>query len=167
MLLPSLGSMGAGVTAATVSACVLAVVGMSAGAIWQKRFVSSADIISGTLYQYIGGGALALIGSLALETRQFTLTGELIFALVWLVFVLSIGAIFLLMYLIREGEVSKVASLFYLVPGVTAVLAWALFGEALSLVQIAGLGLATFGVALATRGPTASAAPAPARPDSA
>ena len=68
----------------------------------------------------------------------------------WLVLVLSIGAIFLLMIMIRDGEMSKVASLFYLVPAVTAVIAWALFGEDLSPVQIAGMALATFGVALAT-----------------
>ena len=63
---------------------------------------------------------------------------------------LSIGAIFLLMYMIRRGEMSKVASLFYLVPAVTAVIAWVLFGESLTLVQIAGMALTTFGVGLAT-----------------
>ena len=64
----------------------------------------------------------------------------------WLVLVLSIGAIFLLMVMIRDGEMSKVASLFYLVPAVTAVIAWVLFGEELTLVQIVGMALATFGV---------------------
>ena len=64
--------------------------------------------------------------------------------------VLSIGAIVLLMVMIRDGEMSKVASLFYLVPAVTALIAWALFGEELSAVQIVGMALATFGVALAT-----------------
>ena len=67
----------------------------------------------------------------------------------WLVFGLSIGAVMLLMVLIREGAVSKVASLFYLVPGVTALMAYALFDETLSLFQIAGMALTTFGVALA------------------
>jgi drug/metabolite transporter (DMT)-like permease len=64
--------------------------------------------------------------------------------------VLSIGAIFLLMAMIREGAMSKVSSLFYLVPAVTAVIAWVLFGEDLTLVQIFGMALATLGVGLAT-----------------
>ena len=71
------------------------------------------------------------LASLLFETRQITVNGELVFALAWLVLVLSIGAIFLLMVMIRDGEMSKVASLFYLVPAVTAVIAWALFGEEL------------------------------------
>ena len=69
---------------------------------------------------------------------------------VWLVFVLSIGAIFLLMVMIRDGAMAKVSALFYLVPAVTALMAWALFGEALTWVQVGGMALATFGVALAT-----------------
>ena len=69
----------------------------------------------------------------------------------WLVLVLSIGAIFLLMVMIRDGEMSKVASLFYLVPAVTAVIAWLLFGEQLKLVQIVGMALATFGVGAGNR----------------
>ena len=90
------------------------------------------------------------VGSIAFETRTVIVNGELIFAMAWLVLVLSIGAIFLLMYMIRQGEMSKVASLFYLVPAVTAVIAWVLFGEQLTLVQIAGMALTTFGVGLAT-----------------
>ena len=106
--------------------------------------------MSSAFYQYLGAAALMAAGSLAFETRTVTINGELIFAMVWLVFVLSIGAIFLLMHMIRQGEMSKVASLFYLVPAVTAVIAWALFGESLTLVQIAGMALTTFGVGLAT-----------------
>jgi drug/metabolite transporter (DMT)-like permease len=68
----------------------------------------------------------------------------------WLVLVLSVGAIFLLMILIRDGEMSKVGSLFYLVPAVTALMAWALFGETLSPVQIVGMAITTLGVGLAT-----------------
>ena len=76
--------------------------------------------------------------------------------------VLSIGAIFLLMVMIRDGEMAKVSSLFYLVPAVTAVMAWLLFGETLTLVQVGGMALATFGVGLATSTPRAAAQPASA-----
>lgn len=150
VLWPKLGTMGGGVTAATLAASIVSVLGMSAGTIWQKRFASGGDLVSATMWQYVGGSAVMILGSFAFETRTITVNGELIFAMAWLVLVLSIGAIFLLMVMIRDGEMSKVASLFYLVPAVTAVIAWALFGEQLSLPQIAGMAVATLGVGLAT-----------------
>lgn len=151
VLSPKLGDIGSGVNAQTLGASLLAVMGITAGTIWQKRYVTEIDLVPGTLYQYLGGALLMIAGSLMFETQAFNLTGELVLAMLWLVLVLSIGAVFLLMYLIREGAVSKVASLFYLVPAVTAVLAWALLGETLTPVQIAGMALACLGVALATR----------------
>ncbi len=150
VLLPKLGAIGGGVTAATLTAAVISVFGMSAGTIWQKRFITGVDLVPVTLYQYLGATLLMVIASTAFETRTFVLTGELVLAMAWSVLVLSLGAIFLLMYLIRHGEMSKVASLFYLVPAVTALMAWALFSEELSAIQIAGMVIATLGVALAT-----------------
>jgi drug/metabolite transporter (DMT)-like permease len=150
VLSPKFGSLGSGITAPTLAAAVIAVFGMSAGTIWQKRFGPGTDMVTGTLYQYLGGAVLMAAASFAFETWSVTINGELIFAMAWLVLVLSIGAIFLLMYLIREGEISKVASLFYLVPAVTAVLAWLLFGEDLSFIQVCGMALTTLGVGLAT-----------------
>lgn len=141
-----------GVNAATLAACFVAVLAMSAGTVWQKRFVSGGDLVTGTLWQYLGGAVPMAALSLAFETRQVTLNGELVFAMLWLVLVLSVGAIFLLMFLIREGAIAKVASLFYLVPAATAVLAWLLFGEDLSMLQIFGMAVATAGVGLATQG---------------
>jgi drug/metabolite transporter (DMT)-like permease len=159
VLAPKLGAIDGGVTRATLAASLVAVAGMSAGTIWQKRFLVGSDLVTGTCWQYAGGALVMVLFSFAFETRQFTLNGELVFAMAWLVLVLSIGAIVLLMVMIRDGEMSKVASLFYLVPAVTALIAWALFGEELSLVQIAGMALATFGVALATaRNPAPGAA---------
>lgn len=151
VLAPKLGAIDGGVTGATLAASFVAVAGMSAGTIWQKRFLTGSDLVTGTCWQYAGGALVMIVMSLAFETRDFTLNGELVFAMAWLVLVLSIGAIVLLMIMIRDGEMSKVASLFYLVPAVTALIAWALFGEELTLVQIGGMALATFGVALATR----------------
>ena len=151
VLAPKLGAIDGGVTWATLTASFVAVAGMSAGTIWQKRFLVGSDLIAGTCWQYAGGALVMVVLSMAFETRSFTLNGELVFAMAWLVLVLSIGAIVLLMIMIRDGEMSKVASLFYLVPAVTALIAWALFGEELTLVQIGGMALATFGVALASR----------------
>jgi drug/metabolite transporter (DMT)-like permease len=151
VLLPKLGDIGGGVTTATLAASLLSVLAISTGTVWQKKFVGNADLLTGTLWQYLGGALLMIPAALALEEFEFTLTGELVFAMAWLVLVLSIGAVFLLMYLIREGEMAKVSSLFYLVPAVTAVLAWLLFGETLTLIQIAGMAITTVGVGLATR----------------
>lgn len=153
VLWPKLGALGGGVTPETLIASLVSVLGMSAGTIWQKRYASGGDLVAATMWQYIGGGALMILASLAFETHTVIINGELIFAMAWLVLVLSIGAIFLLMVMIRDGEMSKVASLFYLVPAVTAVIAWALFGEQLSLVQIVGMAIATLGVGLATARP--------------
>ncbi|RWA65147.1 DMT family transporter [Mesorhizobium sp.] len=150
VLWPKLGAVGGGVTAATLTASLISVLAMSAGTVWQKRFASGGDLVTATMWQYVGGAALMALASLAFETRTVTINGELIFAMAWLVLVLSIGAIFLLMVMIRDGEMSKVASLFYLVPAVTAVIAWALFGEHLNLLQIVGMAIATLGVGLAT-----------------
>jgi drug/metabolite transporter (DMT)-like permease len=154
VLWPKLGTLGGGVTVETLTASLVSVLGMSAGTIWQKRFASGGDLVSATIWQYVGGASLMILASMAFETRTAIVNGELIFAMAWLVLVLSIGAIFLLMVMIRDGEMSKVASLFYLVPAVTAVIAWALFGERLTLVQIIGMAITTLGVGLATAQPT-------------
>lgn len=163
VLSPKFNQINGGVTAAMIGASLVAVIAMSAGTVWQKRFVSHSDLITVTLCQYAGGWLVAFCASLAFEHQQFTINGELIFAMAWLVLVLSLGAIFLLMLLIREGEVARVASLFYLVPAVTALLAWFLFGETLNVVQLIGMAITTFGVALATRRSSVQSPPATAR----
>ena len=153
VLWPKLGVLGGGINAGTLTASLIAVIAISAGTVWQKRHPGGASLMAGAFWQYVGAAIVMAVASLATETNQITFNGELIFALAWLTLVLSIGAIFLLMLMIREGEMSKVASLFYLVPAVTAVMAWALFGEALTLVQIVGMVIAMLGVALATAQP--------------
>jgi drug/metabolite transporter (DMT)-like permease len=153
VLWPRLGEMGSGITAETLAASIVSVLAITLGTIWQKRFAVSGNLVATTVWQYVGAALVVALGSLTLETRSVVFNGELFFALAWLVLVLSIGAVFLLMVMIRNGEMSKVASVFYLVPAVTAVMAWALFGERLDLVQIVGMAITTFGVALATAQP--------------
>jgi len=150
VLWPKLGVTGAGINAATLTASAIAVLAISGGTVWQKKFGTRADPLANTAWQYVGATCIMALGSALFETRHFVLNGELLFALVWLTLVLSIGAIFLLMRMIREGEMARVSSLFYLVPSVTAIIAWLLFGETLTLIQIVGMAIATFGVALAT-----------------
>jgi len=147
---PTIGSLGSGVNAATLTATLVAVLAITLGTLWQKRFGAGIDLLTGTAWQYLGASMLMILAWGLFEREPVVFNGELIFALAWLVLVLSVGAIFLLMHMIREGEVARVASLFYLVPVVTALMAWGLFDEQLSPLQIAGMALASGGVALST-----------------
>ncbi|MEW5961980.1 MAG: DMT family transporter [Pseudomonadota bacterium] len=148
VLAPRLDLAASGITSATIAAAVLALAGITAGTIYQKRFASRIGIGAGAIWQYLGALAVTGVGSLALETRAVVWTGEFVVALAWLVLVLSVGAISLLMLLIRESAVSRVTGLFYLVPATTALMAWALFGETLGIAQLAGMLLVTIAVLL-------------------
>jgi len=150
VLWPKLSISADGITPATVTASIVSVISISAGTVWQKRFVGAIDLKAGTALQYLGASLLTGILSLLFETHIVTWAPPLFFAMFWLVFVLSLGAVLLLMILINQGAVSKVASLFYLVPGVTALMAFVLFGETLTPFQLIGMCIATFGVALST-----------------
>jgi drug/metabolite transporter (DMT)-like permease len=150
VLSPKLGNVADALSFPTLAAAVIAVVAMSAGTVWQKRFSANGDIIAGTMIQYLAAALVMTVLSFTFETRTVVLTGELVLAMVWSVLVLSIGAIFLLMRLIRDGDMAKVGSLFYLVPPTTALMAWPLFGEKLSWLQTAGMAIAVIGVGLAT-----------------
>ncbi|MBL8582871.1 MAG: DMT family transporter, partial [Rhizobiaceae bacterium] len=118
---PKLGISGSGVGAATLGAALAGVVAMSAGTIVQKRFGGSSDLLGGAFWQDVGATTLTGLASLTTETWTVTFNHELVLAMLWSVLVMSLGAILLLMVLIRDGEVSRVASLFYLVPAVTAL----------------------------------------------
>ncbi len=157
VLWPKLDVAGSGIDASNLGACLAGVVAMALGTVWQKRFVKGADLVSSTTLQYVGGAAMTGVAALLFEHGRFELTGELVFATVWLVLVLSVGAIFLLMVLIDRGAVSGVASLFYLVPSVTALIAYVLFGETLTLVQIGGMAITAAAVAAATSRPVRQA----------
>ncbi|MER0237628.1 DMT family transporter [Fulvimarina sp. MAC8] len=150
VILPKLGQGGA-MGFQTLAPVFVAAFAISLGTIWQKRFVSGVDLRSGTAFQYLGAVIPVTVLAALTESWEISWTGELIFALVWLTLVLSIGAIFLMMVLIREGAVSSVASLMYLTPGVTAVMAFFLFDETLTFVQLVGLAVAAAGVAVSTR----------------
>jgi drug/metabolite transporter (DMT)-like permease len=132
-------------------AAVTGLLGITFGTLYQKRFCANMDMRTGGVIQYSATGLLLWLLAFAFETRVVQWTGEFVFALFWLAIVLSIGAIGLLYLLIRRGAASKVASLFFLTPSVTAVMAFALFGEALSWLAVAGLLVTAAGVALVMR----------------
>ncbi|WP_346796085.1 DMT family transporter [Halomonas sp. Bachu 37] len=129
--------------------CVVAALGgISLGTLYQKRFCTSMPLLSGAAIQYMSAGVLLGAGALLFETRQVAWTPTFVLTLGWLVLVLSIAAILLLMALIKRGEASRVASLFYLVPPVTALQAWWLFDERLPLLGLVGMVVAIVGVVL-------------------
>lgn len=140
-----------GLSSASVWLCLMALVSISLGTMYQKRFVPSFDLRTGALIQYLA--SLAVIGPLALllEDESFRWNAELWFALGWSVLALSIGAIFLMFGLIARGAATRVASLFYLVPPCTVLMAWVLFGEPFGTVALAGMLVTAFGVALVQR----------------
>jgi len=152
---PKFDISGTGITVITISAVLVSVAAISLGTVYQKRFAAKTDLLAATIWQYVG--ALMFTAPLTLfETWQITWSGELIFAMGWLVLVLSVGAILLLMLLIREGAVSQVASLFYLVPVATAVESYFLFDEKLTLIQIAGMALIVGAVLVIRKSPQKS-----------
>ena len=138
-------------TPATIVSTLIALLGITAGTMYQKRFCPVTDLRTGGTVQYL---ATALVlGTLALttETNQITWHGELIFAMAWLVLVLSVGAIGLLFLLIRHGAASRVASLFYLAPPMTVLIAWWLFDERLAPLALVGLVIVVVGVVTVQR----------------
>ncbi len=126
----------------------IALFGISIGTLYQKRFGAGVDLLSGAFYQYLATALWMAALTFTFEQQDVVWHPELIGALLWLVFGLSVSAILLLMVMIREGETAKVASYFYLVPPVTALEAWWLFDETLNSGAIAGMVLAIFGVYL-------------------
>lgn len=133
-------------------ACGAGMVGMTLGTIWQKRTASTADLRTNAAVQFIGAGVVTIPAALLTEAGRFDASWQAWSGLAWAVCGLSLGAISLLLMLIKRGAVAGVAALFYLVPPVVAVLAFALFGEQLSALQIAGMAVAATGVAVANRG---------------
>lgn len=131
---------------------VVALVGITCGTLYQKRFCPAFDLRSGSVIQYLPCvAAMALLASLT-ETMQIQWTSQFMFALGWLVLVLSVGAVSLLNLLIGRGSAVNVASLFYLTPPTTALIAWALFDETLSGLALVGMVVAVAGVWLARQG---------------
>lgn len=142
---------------ATLTATTIALVGITLGTLYQKRFCPLTDLRTGGVIQYAASGLVFFALAFFTESREITWTGELVFALGWLVLVLSVGAVGLLYLLIRHGAASRVASLFYLAPPVTVFTAWLLFDERLGLNALLGLIVVVIGVALVQTRPAPSA----------
>jgi drug/metabolite transporter (DMT)-like permease len=133
-------------------ASFLSLIGIALGTLYQKHLCGGIDWRTGNLVQYIGAAVLFGLGAFAFETRVIYWNGELVFAMAWLVIVLSIAAIGLMYWLIRRSAATGFASLFYLVPAVTALMAFILFDEKLDALSVTGMAVCAIGVFLVNRG---------------
>lgn len=140
-----------GLSGAGFAFSTLALVSITLGTLYQKRYCAELDLWSGSVIQFIAAALVLLPFALAFETMRIAWSGQFVFALGWLIFVLSLGAISLLHLLIRRGAATRVSALFYLVPPTTALLAFLIFGEKLGLAAVAGMAIAAAGVAIAVR----------------
>lgn len=140
-------------TPAGVALVLLALVGITIGTLYQKRFCAGMDLRSGAVIQFIAASFALAPFATQLEQWRVAWTPSFLFALAWLVLVLSVGAITLLYVLIRRGAAAEVASLFFLVPPTTALMAWLLFGEKLEPISALGMATVVLGVALVNRSP--------------
>ncbi len=125
---------------------------MSFGTLHQKRFCAAVDLRSATVIQNATAGLLMLLLALGSESMHVEWHTEFVLALCWLCLVLSVGATMLLLFLLRRGAASRIASLFYLVPPVTAFMAYLLFGETLGATALVGMAVTALAVALVNRG---------------
>ncbi|MCZ4281104.1 DMT family transporter [Kiloniella laminariae] len=131
-----------------VAIAVIALIGISIGTVYQKRFCGEMDLRTGAVIQYTAAAIPTGILAYFTETMIINWTGEMIFAMAWLVIVLSVGAISLLYLLIRKGAASKVSSLFFLVPPTASLMAWILYDEVFQSAALIGMIMTVLGVAL-------------------
>lgn len=129
-------------------ACVIALCGITFGTLYQKHYVVGVDLLAGSWIQFAAALIPCAAFAFGFESRVVEWNLTLVLVLAWLCLVMSIGAISILLFLIREGAASKVSSLFYLVPPVTATQGYLLFGERLSALQLVGIAVTALGVAM-------------------
>ena len=153
LLIPKLfeGDLSIGFSAAGITACVLALLGTTAGYLIQKKGGSDIPFLAGTAVQFASATIIFAMASIIFEPLKVDITLEFILALAWIVIALSIGSIFLLFYLLRKGSASSVSSLYYLVPPLTAIQAYLFFGERINTIGLVGMALAALGTLIVTK----------------
>jgi drug/metabolite transporter (DMT)-like permease len=152
-------SIGFGSGAPAVFISLICVLSISVGTLYQKRFCASVDLRSGTMIQLIMAAVMMWGISSWFETGHVEWTGTFVFALLWSVLVLSVGAYTLLWWLVRRKTATNVVSLFFLMPPVTAVFDWLLFDQRVALITLMGIVIAVAGIVIVIRyGPPPSSA---------
>ena len=152
------GGAGASVPANALAGMAVAVAGMSAGTMLQRRSGGDVPLLRGTAVQYLATAAVLAVPAVAGEGWRFGSTASTWWALAWAVGVLSIAAILTMLWLLRNRAAAQVSSLFFLTPALSTIESAVLFGEQVGALTVAGLALASAGVWLATAGRFAGAA---------
>ena len=142
-----------GVTISNILWNVFALISITAGTIYQKKYCPSFDLRIGSFIQFMTSAFISGLAAIAFETRVVQWSNEMIGALVWSIFFISIGAISLLFVLIRRGNATKVSSIMYLTPPTTAILAWIFFKEPLTPIIVIGTIVTSLGVLLVNQSP--------------
>ena len=138
------------VSSSALMCTIIALFGITLGTLYQKRFCQNQPLLPSMLWQYIASLAVFLIISFSQSAPEVNWNNEFIFALLWLIIALSVISILLLLYMIEHGAASKVSSYFYLVPPATAIEAWLLFDETLSIISLFGMALCVCSVYVLT-----------------
>ena len=125
---------------------LVALIGSTVATLLQKKIGGDVPLISGTAYQYLASGFVLTIAAVATGGTRIQWSGQFILAFVWLIAVLSVGAILLLLWLLNTGSAASVSSLLYLVPPATAMEAFFLFGEKVNTQGFLGIGITALGV---------------------
>lgn len=133
------------------SSAIFALLAISIGTMYQKHFGAGTDPLSGSFFQYLSTAVLMGVVTECFETGEVVWSLPLVLSMAWLVLGLSVAAVLLLMFMIKEGETAKVAAYFYLVPPAAAIQAWILFGEQFSAQALMGVVVTVIGVYLAVR----------------
>ncbi|MEJ8853839.1 DMT family transporter [Variovorax robiniae] len=147
---------GGEVTATSMSLAILALLSITAGTLYQKRFVEPCDVRSASAVQ-LGAALIVTLPFALMETDAIVWNASVIGSLAWSVLALSLGGSSLLYMLIQRGTATAVTSLLYLVPPTTAVMAWLLFDEPITATTLAGIAMTAVGVSLVVRGDSAQA----------
>ncbi len=137
-------------------AIAIGLISTTVGTLYQKRFVPTGDLTASATIQYLASGIVIGIAAFSFETMEVDWTWRFGFALGWQVIVLSVGAVLLLLGLIRAHSVSRISSLMYLVPPLTAIEAYFVFDERFGAVALAGMACVVAGVAMVMRRPASS-----------
>ena len=135
-----------GVTTGAMIAMMVSIFGLTVGTLVQRAFGKEMPLLRGTATQYLASGVVLAIASGFSESWRFEITGNTVFSMLWAVFVLSLGAVLLMMTLLARHTAAKVSSLFFLTPALSTIEGAIMFDERLGALALVGLVIAIFGV---------------------
>ena len=157
VVIEKLDAADGGVTTGAMIAMMVSILGLTVGTLVQRAFGKEMPLLRGTATQYLASGVVLAVASGFSESWRFEITSNTVFSMLWAVFVLSLGAVLLMMTLLARHTAAKVSSLFFLTPALSTIEGAILFDERLGALALVGLVIAIFGVRLTMQ--TAAATP--------